>query len=171
MRKGERLILVGMAVLVIGLMIFNGRRQSEVSQSEKDLPFYTTASTKLNREAMSVYRKYECKSCHSLWTVKDMLRTVPAPALDGIGSLRDREWLATYLASPDPQSILPSRLKPEFRMPSYAHMATDERRVLVDYLASLKVKDWYLPEVKRAECRKLTGSDCPTVDSKGDEAR
>ncbi len=162
MRKGEKGILGGTAVVVIGLMIYNGLREREVITEQKALPFYTTASVELNRRAMTVYRKYECKSCHSLWTVKDMLRTVPAPALDGIGSLRSRDWLARYLSAKDPQSMLPSRLKPEFRMPSYADMAETERTVLVDYLASLKVKDWYLPELREAECRKLTGAACRT---------
>lgn len=160
MRKGEKGILGGMAVVVVALMIYNGVRQQEVSTQEKELPFYTTADLELNRQAMTVYRKYECKSCHSLWTVKDMLRTVPAPALDGIGSLRSRDWLARYLTAKDPQAMLPSRLKPEFRMPSYSDMPEGERTLLVDYLASLRVKDWYLPELKRAECRKLTGHDC-----------
>lgn len=160
MRKGEKGILGGTAVVIIALMIYNGVRVETTSKEQKELPFYTTADLELNRRAMTVYRKYECKSCHSLWTVKDMLRTVPAPALDGIGSLRSRDWLARYLSAKDPQSMLPSRLKPEYRMPSYAHMPQGERTLLVDYLASLKVKDWYLPEVKRAECRKLTGRDC-----------
>ncbi len=160
MRKGEKAILGGTALVVVTLMVVNALRQQDVSDEEKALPFYTTASLELNRRAMAVYRKYECKSCHSLWTVKDMLRTVPAPALDGIGSLRSREWLGRYLSTEDPQAMLPSRLKTEFRMPSYAAMPEDERRLLVDYLASLKVKDWYLPELRRSECRKLTGHDC-----------
>jgi len=160
MRSGEKLILLIMSAVVILLMVRNWQHRDDVIGEEKELPFYTTASLDLNRKAMSVYRKYGCKECHSLWTVKDMMQTVPAPALDGIGSLRDREWLATYLASPEPQEMLPSRLKREFRMPSYAGMPEEERDLLVSYLASLQVKDWYLDTLKQSECKKLTGGKC-----------
>jgi len=160
MRKGEKAILLGMAAVVLTLMAKNALHQENVKEDDMEIPFYTTASNQLNRDAMAIYHKYHCKSCHSLWTVKDMLRTVPAPALDGIGALRTREWLAGYLGAKDPQKILPSRLKPEFRMPSYAAMPADERNMLVDYLASLKVKDWYLDELKRSECKKLKGEAC-----------
>ncbi|MBI1195340.1 MAG: c-type cytochrome [Gammaproteobacteria bacterium] len=160
MRKGEKFILLGIAAVVLTLMAKNAVHQENVKEDDMEIPFYTTASTQLNRDAMAVYHKYQCKSCHSLWTVKDMLRTVPAPALDGIGSLRSREWLAEYLAAKDPQKILSSRLKAEFRMPSYADMPPGERNMLVDYLASLRVKDWYLDELKQSECKKLKGEDC-----------
>lgn len=42
-------------------------------------------------------------------------------------------------------------------MPSYAHLPEQERRQLASYMASLKVKDWYLHETKKAEYEKLTG--------------
>lgn len=89
-----------------------------------------------------------------------MMRAVPAPALDGIGSLRDRDWLYAYLSADDPQSILPSRLKKEYQMPSYAGLPERERRILAEYLASLRVEDWYLEETRMAECSKLTGETC-----------
>jgi hypothetical protein len=44
-------------------------------------------------------------------------------------------------------------------MPSYAHLHENERRLLAQYLASLKVKDWYLEDTKKAEYEKLTGKD------------
>jgi flagellar motor switch protein FliG len=86
-----------------------------------------------------------------------MMATVPAPALDGIGMLRDEEWLYDYLSAVDPQQILPSRLRKEFKMPSYANLTEEDRRTLSAYLASLKVENWYLEEVKKAEHKKLTG--------------
>jgi len=160
MRKGEKFIFLGIAAVVLTLMAKNALHQEDVKEEDMEIPFYTTASNQLNRDAMTLYRKYQCKSCHSLWTVKDMLRTVPAPALDGIGSLRSRDWLAAYLASAEPQKILSSRLKAEFRMPSYASMPAEERDLLVEYLSSLRVKDWYLEELKKSECKKLTGEAC-----------
>jgi len=86
---------------------------------------------------------------------------VPSPMLDGMGSLRDEAWLYAYLSAPDPQSILPSRLKKEYRMPSYAGLPEAERRTLAAYLASLRVRDWYLAETRRMEQEKLTGVSPP----------
>ncbi len=90
-----------------------------------------------------------------------MWELVPAPALDGIGSVRDEAWFYAYFSSPDPQAVLPSRLKPEFRMPSYLYLKEQDRRTLAAYMASLRVKDWYLEETKKAEYEKLTGKDYP----------
>ena len=52
---------------------------------------------------------------------------------------------------------MPSRLKPEFRMPSYAALPEERRRLLAKYMDSLKVEDWYLEETKKREYEKLTG--------------
>jgi sulfur-oxidizing protein SoxX len=154
-RKGERLILWGVAlVLAAGLLraltVRSGPR-------DREIPFYSTAPAGVARPAMDLYRKYRCKDCHSLFTVRDLLQAVPAPMLDGIGSLRSRDWLFDYLSAADPQRILPSRLKPQYRMPSYASLPQAERSLLADYLSSLKVKDWYLDETRRLEHEKLTG--------------
>lgn len=106
---------------------------------------------------MDIYRSNGCKSCHTLWTLQDMLQFVPAPMLDGIGSLRTEAWLYDYLSSPNPQGILPSRLKKQYQMPSYAILPENQRHVMAQYLASLKVKDWYLEQTRKAEYEKLTG--------------
>jgi flagellar motor switch protein FliG len=91
--------------------------------------------------------------------MKDMLQSVPAPMIDGIGSLRSEAWLYDYLSSTNPQAIIPSRLKPEYRMPSYASLSDRDRRTLASYIASLKVQDWYLEQTKKAEYEKLTGME------------
>ena len=44
-------------------------------------------------------------------------------------------------------------------MPSYAQLPESERRLLASYMASLKVKDWYLEETRKAEFEKLTGKE------------
>lgn len=160
MRRGEKTILILTLLVVVGLMAWNFQRQRAGTANDSSIPFYSDASAELSQAAGELIRQHECRSCHTLWTLRDMLRRVPAPALDGIGSLRDREWLFAYLSAPNPQEILPSRLKKEFQMPSYASLAEDERRILADYLASLRVKDWYLQETRAAECRALTGEDC-----------
>lgn len=158
MKRGEKGVLALMAVTVLAMM---GRNfwQVETAQPDRGIPFYSTASADLTRDGMEVYHKQGCKSCHSLWTVKNMMESVPAPALDGIGSLRSEEWFYQYFSSSNPQAILPSRLKQEYRMPSYAQLPEQERRWLAGYMASLKVKDWYLEETRKAEFEKLTGKE------------
>jgi hypothetical protein len=79
--------------------------------------------------------------------------------LDGIGSLRAETWIYDYLSASNPQSVLPSRLKKEYQMPSYANLSDEDRHVLSTYLASLKVKDWYLEQTKKSEYEKLTGKE------------
>lgn len=155
MRTGERLILWGVAlVLAAGLVrALTVRRDAR----DREIPFYSTAPAQVAQPATDLIHRQRCKDCHSLFTVRDMLQAVPAPMLDGIGSLRSRDWLFDYLSAPAPQRILPSRLKPQYRMPSYASLPQSERALLADYLSSLKVKDWYLQETRRLEHEKLTG--------------
>jgi len=160
MKRGEKNLLLGIAGFIIVMMVFNAFRQAEVSTQERELPFYTSASKELQQSGGMLYKRLACKRCHSLWSVRDIMRNVPAPALDGMGSLRDRDWLYTYFSSENPQAIIPSRLKKEYQMPSFAHLSDEERGLLADYISSLKVKDWYLEEARAAECRKLTGEDC-----------
>ncbi|MDX8379895.1 MAG: c-type cytochrome [Gallionella sp.] len=155
MRSGEKLI-VG---LIVAVVLF-GVIRSLVHVTKKhdmEIPYYSTASNKLATAAMAVYHHNDCKDCHSLWTLKNMMESVPAPNLDGIGSIRTATWLYDYLSSENPQAILASRLKKKYRMPSYAGLAESDRRLLVKYLASLKVKDWYLEQTKKLEYEKLTG--------------
>ena len=158
MRAGEKGILAFIAVLVVGMMIYRGTHVSDLDE-ERDLgiPFYSDAPPKLAHAAEDLYKRQGCSDCHTLWMVRNMLDTVPAPALDGIGSLRDEKWFYEYFSAENPQDILPSRMKPEFRMPSYAKLSDDERHLLAAYMASLKVKAWYLEETKKAEFEKLTG--------------
>jgi sulfur-oxidizing protein SoxX len=158
MRAGEKGILAFIAVLVIGMMVYRAANISSLDK-ERDLgiPFYSDAPPKLAHEAELLYKRQGCEECHSLWMVRNMMDTVPAPALDGIGSLRDEKWFYEYFSAENPQDILPSRMKPEFRMPSYAHLPDDDRHLLAAYMSSLKVKPWYLEETKKAEFEKLTG--------------
>ena len=167
MRTGEKGILILIGVIVVTLM---GYRTFKVVVDEPDpgIPFYSTASHEMKRKAELVYKSNGCDNCHALWLVRNMMSNVPAPALDGIGSIRDEAWFYEYFSAEEPQSILPSRLKAEFRMPSYAHLPDEDRRLLAAYMASLKVEDWYLYETKKAEYEKLTGETYEVV--KGNES-
>lgn len=159
MKRGEKGIL---AVIVVSALIIGGRDimvSRSSSEPDRGIPYFSTAPSELAREAMLIYDKNDCKDCHSLWTVRDMLQSVPAPILDGMGSLHNEEWFYQYFSAADPQTIIPSRLKKKYRMPSYAKLPEHDRRVLASYMASLKVKDWYLEETRKAEYEKLTGKD------------
>ncbi len=161
MKRGEAVILAIIGVAVAGVMVRNAISLRSGAPPDRGIPFYTTASPGLARAAGDLYRSNNCRQCHALWTVKSVFESVPAPALDGIGSLRTEEWFYRYFSSPDPQSILPSRLKPEYRMPSFADLTDGERHTHAQYMASLKVKDWYLDSTRAAEYEKLTGKAYP----------
>ncbi len=159
MKRGEAVILAVIGVVVVGLTARNIISLRSQTQPDPGIPFYTTADPALARRAGDLYRENNCRQCHSLWTVKSVFESVPAPALDGIGSLHSEEWFYRYFSAADPQDILPSRLKAEYRMPSLATLPEAERRALAQYMASLKVKDWYLENTRAAEYEKLTGKE------------
>jgi len=161
MRKGERWIAAAVAVVVVIAFVRGLWPRDPDEKPDPGIPFYSTASDKLAREASDLYRKLACRDCHSLWGVRNIMQFVPAPSLDGIGSLRDEGWFYTYLSARDPQTILPSRLKKKYRMPSYAYLPEAKRRLLARYLASLKVKEWYLEKTRSDEYEKLTGKPYP----------
>ena len=143
LKTGEKAIFIGMGVLALLMM---GWRMLNIDKVEEDkgIPYYTTSSSQFMKKAGILYKRYNCSDCHSLWTMKNIMETVPAPALDGIGSLKDETWFYRYFSAENPQSILPTRLLPKWKMPSFAHIPEEDRRVLAKYMASLKVKKWYL---------------------------
>jgi len=159
MRKGEKGIFVVMGlsvVILIGVKIYMG---SQVEGEDPGIPFYSTANKEVTDSATKVMHFVSCKKCHSIWGMKDFTQSVPAPSLDGMGMFRSEEWLYDYFSADDPQTILPSRLKAEYRMPSLTHLTEQERRVLAKYIFSLKVEDWYFEDTKKARFAKLTGKD------------
>ena len=159
MKSGEKIVFLVIAIVVVGFMGRNLWRLNTIQEVDKGIPYFSTASAALERAATDIYRQQNCKSCHSLWTVRDLIKAVPAPILDGVGSLRSEDWFYQYFSASNPQAILPSRLKKEYQMPSYAQLPENERRLLARYMASLKVKDWYLEETRKAEHEMLTGHE------------
>jgi len=148
------LLLVGMFLFAVVQSLLH---PSGVDTSERGLPYYSDADAALARSGGQLYKRLNCRSCHKIWAVKNLYETVPAPSLDGIGSLRTEEWLYQYFSTDNPQSMLPTRLKEKFKMPSYAKLPEQDRRLLAAYFASLKVRGWYLDETRKAEQKKLTG--------------
>jgi cytochrome c553 len=159
MRKGEKGILILTAAIVIVLMVVQGVRLSMQKGKDPGIPFYTTSSHEFARKASVLYREYSCRDCHSLWGIKNIMNSVPAPSLDGQGEFHDEQWLYKYFSAKNPQAMEPSRLKPKWQMPSYADIPEEDRRMLAKYIASLKVKDWYLEQAKKARYEKLTGKE------------
>ncbi len=159
MKRGEKITLGVIVVAVLGTAGYNLRAVNAEKEPDRGIPFHSTASAELAHDATVIYQKNDCKDCHTLWATRDMLQSVPAPALDGIGSLHDEEWFYRYFSAENPQQILPSRLKKQYRMPSFARLSEQERRTLARYMASLTVDDWYLGETRKAEYEKLTGKE------------
>jgi len=158
MKKGEKVFFIAIGLLAIVLLVWRGGQVSEQQDvPDQGIPFYSDAPKAQQDIGAKLVRKFNCRECHTLWFVRDMTQSVPAPALDGMGSLRDESWLYDYFSAQDPQSIVPSRLKAKYRMPSYAHASEEERRQLAAYISSLKVEDWYLEETRKAAYEKLTG--------------
>ncbi|HXH71371.1 MAG TPA: cytochrome c [Mariprofundaceae bacterium] len=158
MKTGERWIAIAIAGLVlfaVGKAIFSGHP----TKKDEEVPFYSTADEATAKAAADLYRGLSCRDCHAIWGVKNVMQLVPAPSLDGIGSLRDEAWLYRYFSAENPQTILPSRLKKQYQHPSYANLPESQRKLLARYFASMKVKDWYLEETRKAEQQKLTGVD------------
>ncbi|MFQ5469103.1 MAG: c-type cytochrome [Gammaproteobacteria bacterium] len=169
MKRGEKVIYSTLGMVV--LLFFGLNLKNSFIEKNKDpgIPYYSTASKDLSEKGAVLINRENCRECHSLWTLKDLMRGgLPAPALDGIGSIRTEDWLYTYFSAKNPQSILQSRLKKEYRMPSYSNLPENERKTLASFLASLKVEDWYLEETKKAEYEKLTGKAYPDDESTGE---
>ena len=157
MKKGEKGILIFMGIAIVVTGVIKGYGVSTQEEKDKGIPYYSTASKELAQQARTLMSKYQCHDCHSLWTKRSIEQNVPAPALDGIGSLKSEDWFYSYFSAEIPQDIVPTRLKKEFQMPSLANSPEQDRRVLAQYMASLKVEDWYLEETRKRAYEKLTG--------------
>ncbi len=159
MKKGEKLILALIGVLAVVSVVYKGWQVSNETEEDPGIPYYSTASSELSDKAGKLLREHSCKECHKLFFLNNLTQNVPSPSLDGIGSLRSEEWLYNYFSAENPQEIIPTRLKPRFKMPSLAHLPEDDRRVLAAYMASLKVEDWYFEETRKMAYEKRTGEE------------
>jgi len=164
MQRGELATIS--AIVVIATILLGIRTWEVLKPKEPDpgIPFYSNATPEVKQKAGKLIDNLQCKTCHNLWgrSLMQMTMNVPAPRLDGIGSLHSEEWFYKYFSSKNPQEILPSRLKKEFRMPSYAHLSDEDRHILAAYMSSLKVEKWYLADTKKAEYEVLTGKTYPS---------
>ncbi len=161
MKKGEKLIFGLIGLMALSSIAYKGWQTAKQTEEDKDpgIPYYSTASPELSDKAGLLIRKHKCKECHKIFFLNVITQNVPAPSLDGMGSLRTEEWLYNYFSADNPQEIIASRLKQRFQMPSLAHLSDEDRRTLAAYVASLKVEDWYLEETRKAAYEQRTGKD------------
>lgn len=157
MRKGEKLIVSLMIASVVIMVIVKVFVSKSDDGEDPGIPYFSTADKELTSRAAALLHRHNCQECHSLWATRDLTIAVPAPALDGEGSFRSRDWLFSYFSAENPQTILPSRLKAQYRHPSYANLSLEDRTTLADYMFSLKVEDWYRSETEARRFEKLTG--------------
>ncbi|MFO0753913.1 MAG: c-type cytochrome [Thermodesulfovibrionales bacterium] len=74
-----------------------------------------------------VYRAQNCTGCHSVSGIGG----TTGPALNHVGSKRDRAWLLGHFK--DPKAFTPNSA-----MPPYGHLSEKDLNDLTDYMASLK---------------------------------
>ncbi len=148
-------ILLFAAALVVAIV--QSMIKTPAQTMDNSLPYYSTADAQLTQAGSDLYHSLQCRNCHKIWSVKSLYNTVPAPSLDGIGSLRSEDWLFRYFSAENPQAMLKTRLKAKYKMPSYAFLPEAKRRLLARYFSSLRVRDWYLDETIKAEQKKLLG--------------
>ena len=159
MKKGEKWVFIGLGVFAVVVIAVKALMISQDDEVDPGIPFYTTVSPEFAQKASVLYRKYKCRDCHSLWGIRNIMQAVPAPSLDGMGEFRDESWLYEYLSAENPQSIIPSRLKQRYQMPSFSKIPEPDRRMMARYFSSLKIEGWYLEEARKARYEKLTGKD------------
>ncbi|MBZ0155608.1 MAG: cytochrome c [Alphaproteobacteria bacterium] len=74
-----------------------------------------------------VYRAQNCAACHTL----NGIGGTTGPALDKVGSRRDRAWILGHFK--DPKAFVPNSA-----MPPYGHLSEKDLNDLTDYMVSLK---------------------------------
>ena len=71
MRKGEKNILVGTAVVVLSFMAIKTYYISHEKTQDQGIPFYSTASKTLQQKAATIIREKNCRDCHLLWAQRN----------------------------------------------------------------------------------------------------
>ena len=79
-------------------------------------------------DGAAIYQK-RCKTCHSVAGSGGPMAKMGGP-LDGIGSKRDKVWLAEFLKNPKSK-------EPDSKMPAL-RLTDEERDAVIEYLLSLK---------------------------------
>ena len=129
LRTAERVVVISAAVIVayavvVGALIWLKPPPVRFAYAE-------TVSTRVGE---AIFRREGCLSCHELFGNG----TTYGPALDGVGSRRERSWLRDYLRSPRPGV---GERTYRLRMPSYDKLDGSELDALANYLGALRELD------------------------------
>ena len=130
MKLGEKLMF-GFAVLVAVAAVAKGVRQFTATVPAKPRDYYTWTEDGL--QGHTVYRHMGCNSCHRALGVGEI---GVAPVLDGEGTRRTAQWLATYFR--DPASLVPGTAHDGSLGPDLRVLSDGERDLLVAFLTGLK---------------------------------
>ena len=130
LKLGEKLMF-GFAVLVAVAAVGKGVKHMRALDPKKPRDYYEW--TEAGLEGHALYRSMGCNSCHRALGVGEI---GVAPVLDGEGTRRSPDWLASYFR--DPAALVPGtahdgRLGPDFRA-----LSDGDRALLVAFLQGLK---------------------------------
>ena len=110
----------------------------------KHAPNERLARGEAMRRGRQLAAGHRCFTCHAAGVPAHGMPelAMDAPALDGIGSRRDADWMAQWILNP-------AQLRPQATMPAMLHGATAEAdaRAIAVFLGSLKSGDFF-PAVK-----------------------
>ena len=145
-RTAEIVVLIGAAVIagyaiVVGALIY--LRPPPVR--------FVYIESALTGGGEMAFRREGCLSCHELFGNG----TTYGPALDGVGSRRDRGWLREYLRSPRPGV---SGRSYRLQMPAYDTLDPGELEALVSYLVALRALDAHGRVIEPSRSRPETGT-------------
>ena len=80
MKRGEKIVFGLIALVVVATITRNIITLETQSKPDPGIPFYSTANAELAQAGALLYRNQQCRQCHSLWSVRNMMEAVPAPA-------------------------------------------------------------------------------------------
>ena len=116
----DRPFITGLGVIGVAGMVYLG-----VEGYRAPLTNPTVEKNPQEIEGQRLFSSLRCQSCHSIAGNGGII----APALDMVGSRRDKEWLAEHFR--DPQKVFPGTKMPNFGL------LDEEVRALVVYMSSL----------------------------------
>ena len=130
MKRGEKVVF-GLAVVIAVAAVGKGLRHISATEPGKPRNYYVWTEEGLQGHA--VYRSMGCNSCHRALGVGEI---GVAPVLDGEGTRRTPEWLASYFR--DPAALVPGTAHDGSLGPDLRTVSASERDLLVAFLIGLR---------------------------------
>ena len=130
MKRGEK-VMFGLAVVIAVAAVGKGLRHLTATEPGKPRDYYVWTEEGL--EGHAVYRSMGCNSCHRALGVGEI---GVAPVLDGEGTRRTPEWLASYFR--DPGALVPGTAHDGSLGLDLRTVSARERDLLVAFLTGLR---------------------------------